>query len=94
VPVPTFADGEVKERPGRRMHMVRLRTAAMNRAHGLLSQFGITLALKRLREPDREELLIERGIPEVVRRSIAEAVAVKAIPEASDIALYAKFGVI
>jgi len=47
VHVPTFADRELKERLGRRMHMVRLRTAAMNRAHGVLSQFGVTLAFKR-----------------------------------------------
>ena len=79
VHVPTFADRELKERLGRRMHMVRLRTAAMNRTHGLLSQFGVTLAFKRLREPDRDELLVERGIPEVWRRSIAEAVAVVAM---------------
>jgi hypothetical protein len=56
--------------------MVRLRTAAMNRAHGLLSQFGVTLAFKRLREPDAHELLVRRGVPEVWRRSIAEAVAI------------------
>jgi transposase len=79
VHVPTFADRELKERLGRRMHMVRLRTAAMNRAHGVLSQFGVTLAFKRLREPDRDELLVERGVPDVWRRSIAEAVAVVAI---------------
>ncbi len=79
VHVPTFADRELKERLGRRMHMVRLRTAAMNRAHGVLSQFGVTLAFKRLREPDAEQLLIERGIPDVWRRSIAEAVAVVAM---------------
>jgi len=79
VHVPTFADRELKERLGRRMHMVRLRTAAINRAHGVLSQFGVMLAFKRLREPDREQLLIARGIPEVWRRSIAEAVAVVAM---------------
>lgn len=76
VHVPTFADRELKERLGRRMHMVRLRTSAMNRAHGLLSQFGVTLAFKRLREPDADELLVRRGVPEVWRHSIAEAVAV------------------
>lgn len=32
VHVPTFADRELKERLGRRMHLVRLRTSAMNRA--------------------------------------------------------------
>ena len=74
--LPAFADRELKERLGRRMHMVRLRTSAMNRAHGVLSQFGVTLAFKRLREPDRDELLAELGVPEVWRRSIAEAVAV------------------
>jgi transposase len=74
--VPTFPDRELKERLGRRMHMVRLRTAAINRAHGVLSQFGVTLPFKRLREPDAEELLSKRGIPEVWRRSIAEAAAI------------------
>jgi transposase len=76
VHVPTFADRELKERLGRRMHLVRLRTSAMNRAHGVLSQFGVRLAFKRLRQPDRDELLAELGVPEVWRRSIAEAVAV------------------
>jgi transposase len=87
VHVPTFADRELKERLGRRMHMIRLRTAAMNRAHGVFSQFGVTLAFKRLREPDAEQLLIERGIPDVWRRSIAEAVAVVAMLDQRLIAL-------
>src|SRR3954464_7443473 len=76
VHVPTFADRELKERLGRRMHMVRLRTAAINRAHGVLSQFGVTLAFHRLRAPDADDLLVERGVPAVWRRSIAEAVAI------------------
>jgi transposase len=75
VHVPTFADRELKERLGRRMHLVRLRTAAMNRAHGVLSQFGVTLAFSRLRKPDAQELLVQCGVAEVWRRSIAEAVA-------------------
>ena len=76
VHVPTFADRELKERLGRRMHMVRLRTAAINRAHGVLSQFGVRLAFDRLRAADAQERLIERGVPEVWRRSIAEAVVI------------------
>jgi transposase len=76
VHVPTFADRELKERLGRRMHMVRLRTSAIDRAHGVMSQFGVTLAFKRLRQPDRDELLIELGVPDVWRRSIAEAVGI------------------
>src|SRR3954464_7171072 len=59
--VPTFSDRELKERLGRRMHMIRLRTSAMNRAHGVLSQFGIKLAFDRLRKPDALELLAARG---------------------------------
>jgi len=76
VHVPTFADRELKERLGRRMHLVRLRTSAMNRAHGVMSQFGVKLAFNRLRQPDRDDLLTGLGVPEVWRRSIAEAVAV------------------
>src|SRR3954452_11017217 len=76
VHVPTVADRELKERLGRRMHMVRVRTSAMNRAHGVLSQFGVTLAFKRLLEPDAEQLLVERGIPVVWRHSIAECVGI------------------
>ena len=76
VHVPTFADRELKERLGRRMHLVRLRTSAMNRAHGVMSQFGVKLAFNRLRQPDRDDLLTGLGVPDVWRRSIAEAVAV------------------
>ena len=38
--VPSFGDRELKERLGRRMHLVRLRTSAINRAHGVLSSSG------------------------------------------------------
>ena len=70
VHVPTFADRELKERLGRRMHMVRLRTSAMNRAHSILSQFGVKLAFDRLRQPDREELLI-LGYKHLARLAVA-----------------------
>jgi Transposase IS116/IS110/IS902 family len=74
--VPAFSDRELKERLGRRMHLIRLRTSAMNRAHGVLSQFGVKLAFDRLRPPDAMVLLAERGVPEVWRRSVGEAVAI------------------
>jgi transposase len=74
--VPSLADRELRERLGRRMHLVRLRTSAINRAHGVLTQFGIRLAFERLRQPDALALLERRGVPEVWRRSVAEAVAV------------------
>jgi transposase len=58
------------------MHLVRMRGSAMNRIFGLLTQWGLRLSLKRLREPDAMALLEQRGVPEVWRRSIAEAIAV------------------
>jgi hypothetical protein len=48
----------------------------MNRAHGVLTQFGVTLAFNRLRQPDRDELFAELGVPLVWRRSVAEAVGI------------------
>ena len=58
------------------MHLVRMRASAMNRIFGLLTQWGLRLSLKRLRAPDAMGLLEQRGVPEVWRRSIAEALAV------------------
>jgi hypothetical protein len=74
--VPSLGGRELKERLGRRMHLVRLRTSSINRAHGVLTQFGIRSAFDRLLQPDAGELLERRGVPEVWRRSVAEAVAV------------------
>jgi hypothetical protein len=48
----------------------------MNRIFGLLAQWGLRLSLQRLREPDAMRLLEQRGVPEVWRRSIAEALTV------------------
>jgi transposase len=50
--VPSLADRELRERLRRRMHLVRMRASAMNRIFGLLTQWGLRLSLKRLREPD------------------------------------------
>jgi hypothetical protein len=58
------------------MHLVRMRASAMNRIFGLLTQWGLRLSLQRLREPDAMALLSQRGVPEVWRRSIAEALTV------------------
>jgi transposase len=74
--VPTLEDRALKERLLRRMHLVRLRTSAKNRTHGILTQWGVRLPLGRLREADALELLERRGVPEVWRRSVAEAIAV------------------
>jgi transposase len=74
--VPSLQDRELRERLRRRMHLVRMRASAMNRIFGLLTQWGLRFSLRRLREPDAMELLEARGVPEVWRRSIAEALAV------------------
>ena len=74
--VASLDDRALKERLLRRMHLVRLRTSAKNRAQGILTQWGVKLAFKRLAAPDASELLQRRGVPEVWRRSVAEAVAV------------------
>jgi transposase len=74
--VPSLDDRALKERLLRRMHLVRPRTSAKTRAHGILTQWGVKLAFKRLVQPDALELLERRGVPEVWRRSVTEAVAV------------------
>jgi transposase len=74
--VPSLEDRELRERLRRRMHLVRMRASAMNRIFGLLTQWGLRLSLRRLREPDAMRLLDQRGVPEVWRRSIAEALDV------------------
>jgi len=73
--LPSLADRELRERLRRRMHLVRMRASAMNRIFGLLTQWGLRLSLRRLRESDAMALLEQRGVPEVWR-SIAEALAV------------------
>jgi transposase len=80
--VPSLGDRELRERLRRRTHLVRMRASAMNRIFGLLTRWGLRMSLRRLREPDAMELLARRGVPEVWRRSIAEALAVIALLDA------------
>jgi transposase len=58
------------------MHLVKTRTAARNRIFGLLTQFGLKISLRRLREDDAMELLERRGVPGPWRASIAELLEV------------------
>jgi transposase len=74
--LPSLDDRALRERLKRRMHLVRTRTMARNRIHGVLTQWGVKLSSTRLRQPDAMELLEARGVPEVWRRSVAEALAV------------------
>jgi transposase len=70
--VPSLADRALRERLRRRAHLVKMRTSARNRIFGLLTQWGLRISLRRLREPGAMELLCRRGVPAVWRRSIAE----------------------
>src|SRR2546421_13124986 len=54
---PPLADRELRERLRPRLHLVRMRASAMNRIFGLLTQWGLRLSLRRLREPDAMALL-------------------------------------
>jgi transposase len=74
--VASLDDRALRERLLRRMHLVRLRTSAKNRIFGLLSQWGLRVSVKRLRQADGRALLERLPLPEVWRASIAEALAV------------------
>jgi len=74
--IPSLAERELRERLRRRMHLVRLRTSAMNRIFGLGTQWGLRLGVAQLRRQGALELLERRGMPAVWRRSIEEALAV------------------
>jgi transposase len=74
--VPSLKDRELRERLRWRMHLVRMRASTMNRIFGLLTQWGLRLSLRWVREPDAMVLLEQHGVPEVWRRSIAEALDV------------------
>jgi hypothetical protein len=63
------ADRELRERLRRRMHLVRMRGSTMNGIFGLLTQWGLRLSLRRLREPEGMAVLQQRGVPEVWQRS-------------------------
>jgi len=60
----------------RRAHLIRLRTAARNRVFGALSQWGLRIPIRVLQVGDPMARLERRGLPEVWRRSVAEALAV------------------
>lgn len=74
--VASLDDRALRERLLRRMHLVRLRTSAKNRIFGLLSQWGLRVSVKRLRQADGLLLLERLPLPEVWQASIAEALAV------------------
>lgn len=74
--VPTLHDRELRERLRRRAHLVRLRTSAMNRTFGLLTQWGLRASLSALRAPETLERFVEDGLPPVWLESIRTLLAV------------------
>ncbi len=70
--VPSPEDRALRELLRRRAHLVKARTSARNRIFGLLTQFGLRVSHRRLRQPDAMELLEGRGVPAIWRASIAE----------------------
>lgn len=74
--VPALDDRADLELLLRRMHLIRLRTSAKNRIFGLLTQWGVRSSVAYLRTPGAIDALVDRGVPDAWRSSIAEAVAV------------------
>lgn len=74
--VPSLEDRAIRERLRRRSHLVRLRTSAINRTFGLLTQWGLRRKLTALRKPGALEELAQQGVPEVWRCSISTLLGV------------------
>src|SRR3954454_10874890 len=74
--VPGLEERANRERLRRRSHLIRLRTSAMNRSFGLLTQWGLRRTLTALRKPDAIAELAEHGVPAVWLQSITTLLAV------------------
>jgi hypothetical protein len=74
--VPTLDDRAIRERLRRRSHLIRLRTSAVNRSFGLLTQWGLRRNLTALRRPGALDELEEHGVPGTWRHSIATLLGV------------------
>lgn len=74
--VPSESERANRERLRRRSHLVRLRTSAVNRTFGLLTQWGLRRNLTALRKPGAIDELADHGVPEVWRQSIVTLLGV------------------
>ena len=74
--VPSVQERANRERLRRRSHLIRLRTSAINRTFGLLTQWGLRRGLTALRKPSAIEELAELGVPAVWRQSIVTLLSV------------------
>jgi transposase len=74
--VPSLDERANRERLRRRAHLIRLRTSAINRTFGLLTQWGLRRNLTALRKPGAIGELAEHGVPGIWRQSIATLLGV------------------
>ena len=74
--VAPLEDRAIRERLRRRSHLIRLRTSAMNRTFGLLTQWGLRRSVTVLREPGAVDELAEHGVPPVWRDSLTVLLSV------------------
>jgi len=74
--VPSIEERANRERLRRRVHLIRLRTSAINRTFGLLTQWGLRRNLTALRKPGAIDELAEHGVPEIWRQSIVTLLGV------------------
>lgn len=68
--VPSLEERANRERLRRRAHLIRLRTSAINRTFGLLTQWGLRRNLTALRKPGAIDELAEHGVAPVWLQSI------------------------
>jgi len=69
--VPALDERAIRELLRRRTHLVRLRTSAVNRTFGLLTQWGLRTGITSLRKPGALERLAAQGVAPTWCRSIA-----------------------
>ena len=74
--VPAVEERANRERLRRRTHLIRLRTSAINRTFGLLTQWGLRRNLTALRKPGAIDELAEHGVPPIWCHSITTLLGV------------------
>jgi transposase len=74
--VPGLDERANRERLRRRAHLIRLRTSAINRTFGLLTQWGLRRNLSALRKHGAIDDLAEHGVPGIWRQSITTLLGV------------------
>jgi transposase len=74
--VPSLEERANRERLRRRSHLIRLRTSAINRSFGLLTQWGLRRNLTALRKPGAIDELAALGVPALWCQSIITLLSV------------------